>query len=158
MNMRWFLLFVSLVSAELFAKIDPLQWNVIEERGGREYTIHNHNGDKISFLCDMGFMYGSPDSAGSLGLLLSSSNNKKEYNADKNKIVLTIDGEQYPFSNLGSMVGDSWWYAFWQDAADSNANMIDAYVDNEKIATFPLSGLSKLYQQAKMDGCIKRGK
>lgn len=56
------------------------------------------------------------------------------------------------------MVGDSWWYAFWQDAADSSANMIDAYVDDEKIATFPLSGLSKLYQQAKMDGCIKRGK
>lgn len=49
MNMRWFLLFVSLVSAGTFAKIDPLQWNVIEERGGREYTIHNHNGDKISF-------------------------------------------------------------------------------------------------------------
>ncbi|MCO7968908.1 MULTISPECIES: hypothetical protein [Escherichia] len=102
-------------------------------------------------------MYGSPDSAGSLGLLLSSSNNKKEYNADKNKIVLTIDGEQYPFSNLGSMVGDSWWYVFWQDAADSNANMIDAYVDNEKIAIFSLSGLSKLYQQAKNDGCLKLG-
>lgn len=34
MNMRWFLLFVSLVSAGTFAKIDPLQWNVIEERGG----------------------------------------------------------------------------------------------------------------------------
>lgn len=48
----------------------------------------------------MGFMYGSPDSAGSLGLLLSSSNNKKEYNADKNKIVLTIDGEQYPLAIL----------------------------------------------------------
>lgn len=49
MNMRWFLLFVSLISAGVFAKIDPLQWNVIEDRGGREYTIHNQNGDKISF-------------------------------------------------------------------------------------------------------------
>lgn len=34
MNMRWFLLFVSLISAGVFAKIDPLQWNVIEDRGG----------------------------------------------------------------------------------------------------------------------------
>ncbi|HBU7546931.1 TPA: hypothetical protein MC769_003240 [Klebsiella aerogenes] len=77
---------------------------------------------------------------------------------DTKEITLKVGDDNYPMGQIGSSVGDSWWYSFWSDTPDALSKTVDAFVDGKKIATFTMRKAAEIYKSAPEDGCLKRAK
>lgn len=134
------------------------KWSTAEEKGVRVYSVDSKNKYTLRFSCDVGASNTSSDSVGTRMLELSQDFPGGKSYSDTNGILLKVGEDEYPMGQIGSTVGDSWWYGFWSDVPDSQSKAVDAYVDGKKIASFTMRKAAELYNSAPEDGCLKRAK
>lgn len=150
------ILFLTLVSSSVMANVS--KWSLNEEKGIRVYSVDSKNRFTLRFSCDVGFNNTNPDSVGDRMLeLVQDFPGGKSFD-DTKEITLKVGDDNYPMGQIGSSVGDSWWYSFWSDTPDALSKTVDAFVDGKKIATFTMRKAAEIYKSAPEDGCLKRAK
>lgn len=128
-------------------------WSGGFSHGYYEYVIESPSGNMLDFSCDAGAKNGDSDNVGDKTIYLTGKN--INFDSDKDRIEIRLGPDSFTMENIGTSIGDSNWYGFWDDLSDTDEKTLDVYVNGKKIDSFSTKKAGKVLDRSPNNGCLK---
>lgn len=120
------------------------------QQGSTVFNVEAKNGVVLSFSCDF-----NHSEIPERDIIIYIPGKPGWVDSQSNTLVLKLGEDSYPLSFIGSTAGNSWWFSFWADAAETDSKSVTLSIDGSDIATFTMKDAKKLYESSDALYCIR---